>query len=46
MDFIVGLPNSKGFVAILVVVDRFTKGGHFIALKQGFTASQVATTFI
>lgn len=46
MDFIVGLPNSKGFVAVLVVVDRFTKSAHFCLLKPSFTASQVAKVFV
>lgn len=46
MDFIVGLPNSKGFIVVLVVVDRFTKGAYFSALKQAFIASQVAKVFI
>lgn len=46
MDFIVRLPSSKSYVAIPVVVDRFTKSAHFCALKQGFTASQVVEVFI
>jgi hypothetical protein len=29
-DMIVGLPESKGFNAILVVVDRHSKGAYFI----------------
>lgn len=45
MDFIIGLPNSKGFVAIMVIVDRLIKSAHFVALKQGFTASQVTNVF-
>lgn len=46
LDFIVSLPSSKGFVAVLVVVDRFTKGAHFCPFKPSFTASQVAHVFI
>jgi hypothetical protein len=30
MDFIEQLPDSKNFIAILVVVDRFTKQALFI----------------
>lgn len=32
LDFITGLPLSQGYSAILVVVDRFSKGAHFGAL--------------
>ena len=46
MDFIVQLPKSAGFTAILVVVDRFSKTGHFEALKPRFTAKGVARVFI
>jgi transposase InsO family protein len=42
MDFIKGLPLSHGFSIILVVVDRFTKYGHFMALSHPYTTSKVA----
>lgn len=38
MNFIVGLPKSKGYTVIFVVVDRLTKYAHFGALTLGFTA--------
>ncbi|WVZ63910.1 LOW QUALITY PROTEIN: hypothetical protein U9M48_013504 [Paspalum notatum var. saurae] len=42
MDFIEGLPKSKGFNAILVVVDRFTKFAHFLPIKHPYTAQSIA----
>jgi hypothetical protein len=33
MDFMVSLPPSRGFDAIMVVVDRFSKMAHFIPTK-------------
>ncbi|WVZ98670.1 hypothetical protein U9M48_044077 [Paspalum notatum var. saurae] len=42
MDFIEGLPKSEGFNAIFMVVDRFTKFAHFIAIKHPYTAQVIA----
>ncbi|XP_075080415.1 uncharacterized protein LOC142165924 [Nicotiana tabacum] len=37
MDFIEGLPQSGGKKAIFVVVDRYTKYAHFLALSHPYT---------
>ncbi|GMI66177.1 hypothetical protein HRI_000287000 [Hibiscus trionum] len=42
LDFITGLPRSNGKEAILVVVDRLTKYGHFFALPAKYDAPLVA----
>lgn len=46
MDFIEGLPRSKGKDTIMVVVDRYNKYAHFLTLAHPFTAVQVATLFL
>lgn len=46
MDFITGLPPSRGSSAIMVVVDRLTKYAHFGALPTGFDAHRVALLFV
>jgi hypothetical protein len=46
LDFIEGLPKFNHFDCILVVVDKFSKYAHFIALKHPFTAFQVAMAYV
>lgn len=45
MDFIEGLPKVNVYSIIYVVVDRFTKYAHFIAIKHPFIVASVATVF-
>uniref|UniRef100_A0A8R7PHM6 Integrase catalytic domain-containing protein n=1 Tax=Triticum urartu TaxID=4572 RepID=A0A8R7PHM6_TRIUA len=46
MDFIDGLPSSGKFNCILVVVNKFTRYGHFLALSHPFTAAKVAHSYL
>nr|XP_009801581.1 PREDICTED: uncharacterized protein LOC104247310 [Nicotiana sylvestris] len=46
MDFIERLFSSSQKNAILVIIDRFTKYGHFLALKHPYTAKDVANLFL
>lgn len=46
LDFVEGLPMSDNTNAILVVVDKYTKFAHFMALKHPFTAASVARLFL
>lgn len=45
-DYITSLPTSHNFTAILVVVDRFSKGVHFGTLPSHYTAYKVSTLFL
>ncbi|GKB65613.1 ty3-gypsy retrotransposon protein [Tanacetum coccineum] len=46
MDFITGLPPSKGNTVILVVVDMLSKYAHFGVLPTSFNAHKVAEVFL
>ena len=49
MDFVTGLPDSEGYDAILMVIDRMTKMRHYIPCKageQGTSAKQTARMFV
>src|SRR6202045_4843645 len=46
MDFIKQLPESSGFTAILVVVDRFTKQGIFIPTTNEVNSAELARLFV
>ncbi|KAK8935006.1 hypothetical protein KSP39_PZI014884 [Platanthera zijinensis] len=45
MDFINGLPKSQGKSVILVVVDKLSKYGHFLALIHPYTGESVTDFF-
>ena len=42
IDFIKGLPISRGFDVILVNVNKLSKYVHFLGLKYSFTAKSIA----
>ena len=46
LDFISGLPKSKGKDSIMVAVERLTKYAHFLALVHPFIAKEVAQLFV
>lgn len=46
MEFVEGLPKSKGYDTIMVIVDRLSKAAHFIPLAHPFTSLQVARNFL
>ena len=45
MDFIVDLPPVQGKDSILVIVDRFSKMGHFVACRKNITSLELADLF-
>lgn len=45
MDFVEGFPKIHGKSMILIVVDRFSKYAHFLALSHSYIESLVACMF-
>lgn len=45
MDFITGLPRSLGYEVIWVVIDRFSRYAHFVALQHPISAKSLAYSF-
>lgn len=46
MDFITSPPVSGKMDTIFVVVDKFSKAAHFMALAHPYTAVQVAQSYL
>jgi hypothetical protein len=46
LDFIEGLPRSGGHDVILMVVDKFSKYAHFVALTHPYTALTIANAYM
>lgn len=46
MDFVTGLPPSKGKTVVWVIVDRLSKFAHFIPLPTHYTAITLASVFM
>lgn len=46
MDFVEGLPKSKGIDTILVIVDKLTKYCHLVPFSHTYTASKVSNAVI
>jgi hypothetical protein len=47
MDFIIGLPTiQSGYDSIWVMVDRFSKIGHFILVKTMYKGAKLAWLYI
>ena len=47
MDFITKLPRTaKGYDTIWVIVDRLTRSGHFLPIKESYNSEKLAELFI
>ena len=46
MDFVTGLPLSRTYDAVWVIVDRLTKSAHFLPIKKTDTAAKLALKYV
>ncbi|XP_039045952.1 uncharacterized protein LOC120185946 [Hibiscus syriacus] len=46
MDFIEGLPQSMKSNCILVIVDKYSKYGHFLAIAHPYTVTEIARIYL
>ena len=46
LDFVTGLPSSRGNTVILTIIDRFSKTAHFLALPKLPTAKETADLLV
>jgi hypothetical protein len=46
MNFITHLPNSYGYNAILVIIDRLIKMKHFIHYKKTCNSEEIARLYV
>jgi hypothetical protein len=46
MDFIIYLPDSYNYDAILVIIDRLTKMKHFIHYKKTCNFEKIARLYV
>lgn len=46
MDWIIELPESKGYTQIWVIVDRLTKMAHLVPLPTNTKATKLARIFV
>lgn len=45
LNFMEGLPKSEGYDVIMLVIDKFTKYAHFLALAHPYNVVQVAKMY-